>query len=604
MKKSKLYIKEIDGLRFLAVISVILYHLNENFIPNGFLGVDIFFVVSGFVITTSLKENFHINPRRFFLDFYLRRFKRLLPALIFFVSITFILISIVDPDPKKDFITGFFSLFGVSNLYLMLELNNYFVLNNVFNPFVHTWSLGVEEQFYLVYPFIFWLISKQKLPSYFMIFIFFFSFLIWIFTKNYPEINFYSPFTRIWEIGFGCSIYWLRGLKINTFFQYLFFLCILLCLFIDLGYPYFNYPIIVLSTGFLILTIQEKTMISDFLSNDIVVYLGKISYSTYLWHWGLISIFSWTIGIDFFTIFIILVLTYSMSVLSYELIELPFRRKKITPKKLTYLSVPLIIIFFFKFSNISNYIYHDDKNYYLENKESHPPNESFIKVNRKNSNRNILIIGDSHAGHLNELMNQLSAKLNFSYYLHIRGQGLPFKIESDNTHYFNFLVEPFEYYYDKLNEEDIVVISIDYRFEKIKEDVVKAYEKIINRNKKLNLIFIDQTPYVINKKRNFNNVLCKKTVLRPYAKKEECISLVSKKELLKRKFETTKYLINLSKIDNVYYYDPFNSLCPEEECSNYRDNFFIYKDSDHLTKKGSLLLEDDLKHKLKIIWDL
>lgn len=594
----KTHISQIDGLRFLAVLSVVLYHLDEKYIPNGFLGVDIFFVISGYVISISLAKNIKNNLKSFLLNFYKRRIKRLFPALLFFVFIIFICFTIIDPNPKKDFSTGILSLVGLSNLYLLFDLNNYFSISNIFNPFTHTWSLGVEEQFYFLYPFIFWLIFKNKKFLFLIFILTALSLVSWLLLSDYQNIQFYSPVTRLWEIGFGCVTYNLRHLKFKSYFQYLFFVCIILCLLIDVQNSNLEYLIIVIATSLFLISIKNKTIISRFLSKNSIVYLGKISYSTYLWHWGILSIAHWTSGVTLFTIPFILALTFFMSIISYEFIEIPFRKNSsiIKDKKIIFITMPIIIICFIMFSNINESIYLGDLNYYLNNKTSYPPNNEYATLKKNNSNKNILLIGDSHAGHLYDAVNLISKKLNYSYYIHPRGKGLPFKVESDNNSYYNFLVEPFEYYYNKLNKNDFVIISVDYRFEKIENEIILAYNKIIDKNEdKFNLIIIDQTPYVTNKTRNLNNLLCEKTIFRPNVDINKCFSKISKEELLSKKKETTKYLLMISDSKKVHYFDPFNILCPEETCYNHKNDQFIYSDSDHLTKYGSLLLSDELE---------
>jgi peptidoglycan/LPS O-acetylase OafA/YrhL len=143
-------------LRAVAVLAVLINHLNEHLLPGGYLGVDIFFVISGFVVTASLARRKDANWREFLQRFYQRRFKRLLPALIinvFVVSILFAAFaSPLDDVRVPSLRTGITSLIGVSNLYLLKQGTDYFALNTQFNPFTHTWSLGVEEQYYLLWP--------------------------------------------------------------------------------------------------------------------------------------------------------------------------------------------------------------------------------------------------------------------------------------------------------------------------------------------------------------------------------------------------------------------------------------------------------------------
>ena len=146
------YRPEIDGLRALAVLAVIFNHMNKEFIPTGYLGVDIFFVISGYVITASLLSKPIVNFRSFLLDFYARRIRRLLPALVVFVLVTALLTCLFNPLPGVSLKTGLASLFGASNLWLIKGITDYFAVSTELNTFTHTWSLGVEEQFSLIFP--------------------------------------------------------------------------------------------------------------------------------------------------------------------------------------------------------------------------------------------------------------------------------------------------------------------------------------------------------------------------------------------------------------------------------------------------------------------
>ena len=151
------YRPEIDGLRALAVLAVIANHFERTLLPSGYLGVDIFFVISGYVITASLARDREETLGAFLIAFYARRVKRLLPALCACVLLTGLAISLVSPSPAASLRTGLAALFGVSNLYLLREDLDYFGQAASLNAFTHTWSLGVEEQFYLGFPVALWL---------------------------------------------------------------------------------------------------------------------------------------------------------------------------------------------------------------------------------------------------------------------------------------------------------------------------------------------------------------------------------------------------------------------------------------------------------------
>jgi peptidoglycan/LPS O-acetylase OafA/YrhL len=149
------YRPEIDGLRAIAVIAVIINHISKDALPSGHLGVDIFFVISGFVITRSLLSRDEPSLGSFLSTFYARRFKRILPALVLCVLLTSLAICAVAPYPGASLATGMAALLGVSNLYLYANTTDYFSLSADLNAFLQTWSLGVEEQFYVLFPLVF-----------------------------------------------------------------------------------------------------------------------------------------------------------------------------------------------------------------------------------------------------------------------------------------------------------------------------------------------------------------------------------------------------------------------------------------------------------------
>ena len=135
------YYPSIDGLRSLAVIAVIINHFGKSWLPSGYLGVDIFFVISGFVITSALSNKKGVKLSSFLRDFYSKRIKRLFPALALCVLITSFFISFFNPSPWAHLVTGLASLFGVSNIELYLNATNYWGQSASLNPFTHTCHL-------------------------------------------------------------------------------------------------------------------------------------------------------------------------------------------------------------------------------------------------------------------------------------------------------------------------------------------------------------------------------------------------------------------------------------------------------------------------------
>ena len=153
---------EIDGLRAIAILAIIFFHINEQIIPSGFLGVDIFFVISGYLITKTLDKNVSKSFFDFLINFYKRRLVRIYPSLIIYVLLISIGVLIFTPDFRWILRAGVSSLLGLSNIFFLLRSTDYFAESVQLNPFTNTWSLGIETQFYLFFPLIFWFLSFGK----------------------------------------------------------------------------------------------------------------------------------------------------------------------------------------------------------------------------------------------------------------------------------------------------------------------------------------------------------------------------------------------------------------------------------------------------------
>jgi peptidoglycan/LPS O-acetylase OafA/YrhL len=331
---------EIDGLRALAVVAVIVNHFNKEILPSGYLGVDMFFVISGFVITSSLAGRTSKNFGDFLTGFYTRRIKRLVPALVVFVIVTSIAICLFDPDPGPLLKTGIASLFGFSNIYLLQKSTDYFAVSTELDVFTHTWSLGVEEQFYFLFPFLcwltgfsrqadkgsrnlFWVVGVLSVASS-ICFIYFSQ-------SNQPAAYFLMP-TRLWELGAGCLLF--LGLKQPNGFvrslervpPLLVAAVIVSILFIPLEFTVLATITVVVLTVSLIASLRDGTAGYDMFTHPQVVAIGLISYSLYLWHWSVLSLSRWTIGIHWWSVPFQIALMLVLAIVSYRYIETPLRR--------------------------------------------------------------------------------------------------------------------------------------------------------------------------------------------------------------------------------------------------------------------------------------
>jgi peptidoglycan/LPS O-acetylase OafA/YrhL len=334
------YRPEIDGIRAFAVIAVIINHFNKDLLPSGYLGVDIFFVISGFVITSSLAGRPSKNFHDFLMEFYTRRIKRLVPALVLFILITSVLICLFNPSPDISLNTGITSLFGLSNLYLLKQSTDYFAASTKLNVFTHTWSLGVEEQFYFLFPFLVWFTGFGRLTTKGSKNLFWvigtlsiISSIAFVYTyqTNQPAAYFLMP-TRLWEMGTGCLLF--LGLKHSTRFLHalenippsIVTAAIVAVLFVPLQFAVQATVVVVAFTGVLITCLRPKTSAYNLFTHPRVVYIGLISYSLYLWHWGVLSLSRWTIGIHWWSVPFQIALMLLLSIASYRYVETPLRR--------------------------------------------------------------------------------------------------------------------------------------------------------------------------------------------------------------------------------------------------------------------------------------
>jgi len=333
------YRSEIDGLRAIAVLVVIINHIDSGLLPGGYLGVDIFFVISGYVITLSLLKSKSSSCRSFLAGFYARRIRRLIPSLLVTVVVTCLLTCLVNPEPFNSLLTGAFSLFGVSNIYLAALSTDYFAESAAMNSFTHTWSLGVEEQFYLLYPVILWfaLKSKRRVASNqrFLVLVGTLSavslLLFWLGNNTHQSIAYFLLPFRFWELSAGClvcvlSITFASSLRSRLPLPpSLILLALLLVMRVPSAYLSITAPVTVVLTSALILTLKPEQIACQVLSCKPLLAIGVISYPLYLWHWPLLVLVGTSIGLSHLGLPIALAFTFLLAFLTHRFIETPFR---------------------------------------------------------------------------------------------------------------------------------------------------------------------------------------------------------------------------------------------------------------------------------------
>ena len=427
------YRPEIDGLRALAVLAVILNHVNHAWLPSGYLGVDIFFVISGFVITASLLTHTHESASDFLLGFYSRRVKRILPALVVFVLIAGGAIAFFSPGGPS-LRTGLAALFGLSNVYLFRESTNYFAQATDLNMFIHTWSLGVEEQFYFVYPLLVWFsgvprrLAASRTRLFWIITIASaVSLLLWLVLNriNQPAAYFLMP-ARFWEMGAGCLVCLglprlqvlplVRlqgvGLAVVTAMAAVFFLP-------ESAIVLATIAMIVL-TGIFLVVVRQGGFAYALFSQSQVVFVGLVSYSLYLWHWGVLCLSRWTVGLQAWLLPFLFVFMMFLAILSYQCIETPLRKAIWSPRRAitiglgilgTGVSAVLLLILATSLRRLSPVKPNPELSYqtHLAGWEPCSPipissdksKEAYCKrLGDPSLPVRVVVLGDSHAGHL------------------------------------------------------------------------------------------------------------------------------------------------------------------------------------------------------------
>lgn len=350
------YRPEVDGLRAIAVIPVVLFHLGFNWIEGGYLGVDVFFVISGFLITLILlKEN--ASGSFSFVNFWLRRIRRILPALLVMVIITLLssYFIVFKPILKAYASDGASAIFSYANIAMLLKFGDYWGHAAEGSPFLHSWSLSVEEQFYILYPGLIYLLLKYKIKPFNILAILtllsFLSFLIS--SVTYPTVGFYLLPTRAWEMACGGLLAIVTGrqipnylLRLRNWYPSAGLFLILSSYFLPTGSSGIGIMAILPVLGSILVIWFSNPLepVGRLLGSNILVKIGKISYSLYLWHWPVIVISKqFSHRMDFtpsFYLFIVLSIILFTSILSYRFVEIPTRKMT---SILTLVSVLLIL---------------------------------------------------------------------------------------------------------------------------------------------------------------------------------------------------------------------------------------------------------------------
>lgn len=362
-KNKPRYRPDIDALRAIAVIAVIINHADQSYLPSGFLGVDIFFVISGYVISSSVDAQNYPGFISFLSTFYARRIKRLLPALIVCIMATSLVYIAINLQSLPGLKVALASLFGLSNIVLYRQSTDYFADSTNLNPFAQTWSLGVEEQFYLVFPIVIWFISRfrnqislQKSTKGLIAIatVSIISLLGFVLASALnPSASYYLTPFRAWELFAGVIAYMVSArFKSSVGLKTCALVLLLITAMAPLDVRVLATVVSVASTVVLVIPSPVGSSSLGFLVKPYnlilhsrpIVAIGLMSYSLYLWHWPLLSIEKWSSYAFSLTglKLVVLIALIPVSLLSYFLLEIPFRHLR-SSRKLTFLVAASVV---------------------------------------------------------------------------------------------------------------------------------------------------------------------------------------------------------------------------------------------------------------------
>ena len=610
------YNYNINGSRGLAVILVFIFHLNLNYFSGGYIGVDIFFVISGYVITQSFlnifkKEKNFIHTTKIFFK---KRIARIVPAIgvLSFVSLVVFKQIFIEKHYISFLQSVFFSNFFLSNFFFWNE-SGYFGLENLFKPLLHTWSLSVEIQVYLLVPLLLFFLFRNKYLLFYStsILIIFLSIFLGEVFINRPFVYFF-PFFRFHEFLFGififCYLNSISNKKLNYKFSYFgVILIIISSVYLNetKNFPGINSLLPIVGILMIIISEDKKNIL---LCNNITQYLGNISYSLYLYHWPVIVAFKYITlktFFNFYDVVSICLITLILSHLSYKYVELSFKSLEVK-KKITFLIIFIFVVTCFYSLTFSK------QNQIKINENDFLKNEVIIRdayLNQINkdtfSKDKIFVIGDSHAqdlfislSHDNLYLKKYSKTylpLDDSCFKYVGKKTIVMKIENfiatninmAGQSYCNTQIKGFLEASKNIKNSNILISS------RWSVDTLGYVEKIIKLLLKdgNNLILVNRRP-------RFFDVPSLQDIKSSFNQKSLNELAYNLKD---KKINRINYLIkSIVTNNNLKHLDLMNIICVDKEnkCFVINDDNLLFIDNDHFSMFGSKFFSSKISKKL------
>jgi len=648
------YRKDIQVFRGLAVFAVVLYHLNEKLFPLGYLGVDAFFVISGFVMTPlimsiNLVQENHMGRRIFsnLIYFYKKRFFRLAPALATTLIFSAIIVFIAGPisDHQAFARQGIATVLLIGNLSAFRYSGDYFFPNP--NPLIHTWSLSVEEQIYIVLPLVLILVhykkkkSIKKTTKLLLTFITLTSFILFIFPEifqnvyNYfgiasaKEFSFYLPTTRIWQFALGglgflfLHHHLMSRIKLSKKINLVFMILCTLILFGSINVDKTIGSILASSISVIVLIFKSLDSLPKLLCT-IFEWLGDRSYSIYLVHVPLIYIMDYSPISPFgnvnnyFKFIVFFTLIIFLGSLQFSQIENRFRRSLNTGKAsifmILFLTTIVPIVFFSSIDRIASNDRSSDQNLpvgskvtpwawdkncqFLSNPDSNV-NEPCVYGNSK-TGKSLLLIGDSHAATISRSVIKLAKNNDMKTFV-FTFQGCGFILNDkylDPDYSAPYLTQSCldhnKAIVDFVRLKNPTLIILAHRSSSIMVEPNDSASrskyngdlfKSLLKLKKIenNIIVVGSVPEYIDQNSWIQKV---------FGVKRSIYSNIP--------FDDNVFW-NKSALNNFYYLDTIKIFCTHNVCSNKSSKGWLFQDRDHLSELGGDLLIPELDRFVKNI---
>lgn len=640
------YFASIDGLRTIAVLAVVIFHFFPKILSGGYAGVDVFFVISGFLVTGVIQRKITSNSFSY-IDFYKKRIKRLFPALsiTLICTTTFAAFFLLSEELRSYGQQLFSGIFFHSNILFFSEAG-YFDKSSELKPLLHLWSLSLEEQFYFIWPFFLIIAFNPKLISNSRTrFLFLFStcaisfLLCFIFTPMNQSLTFFNLPFRLWELGLGglLAIYSPKIEKVcerkHTLIANIGLLFILTSFFAldqKSAFPGYLAALPVLGTLLVIAPGETNSATKQFLSHPVMLYIGKISYPLYLWHWPLFS-FSYLIYGDYpppIVRIALIAFSIFLAIFTYELIEKPVQKTKNTlPLLMANIVIGIVGIVFLANSGFptrypslesqlnSAAAYSKSKKEY---RKSGPCEKNFnvelCSIQNEGTPPTIAVIGDSHANHWFPGLSTITSNTNENILLVAKSGTAPLlgvkskrnpdtdldgelRLIADSPSIHTVILSAFwsnyfeeagtlvsNYLYknriyisqnENLTQKQVFLIGIENTLRLLKD-----------ANKKV--VFFHDIPAL-----RFDFQTC---LPRPHFNQKECA--LPEAENRKQQDGYKNAISNLLGSYGVYMFDPSKYLCRQETCAIAVDKNFLYSDSHHLSIWGSEYIVGN-EHSLK-----